>query len=583
MKRRYLMTGLLLFVIALAGCECSHQWTDADCLSPQICTKCQTVGEGALGHQWIAADCTQAETCSRCGATQGDPLGHSYGNWMLEEEQMSHICSACGFEEVTAIDRELYLETLLPGHWDFLGMYEDDAFISAEKVDFHQLHFYIDADGTVTFTIPGSGTRQGSWRFDSYQQEDGADSYYFTLTSSEETYDMCLRHNPDGKLEQPEKELVMLSKRQILMFSQYDSLDSGLVGDWGISMSQWGLATGNTSHWLTFQADRTVSGWLNGTVEGSWHIAPVYSTNWRTPSSYKIVIENNAAEKSPVLLKGTLTTSKNDGLRIQTDGVWETFCGIDEGTLEAVKLATQVHLGTWTSATIMSPGGQEKATTEYSVTFHNDNTFTANLGKEIKGNWAFREFTEPNQPGDNKTRIYRYFMYAKGIQEKIYCEVDARLEEPVFVIYQCPLLEDSQVNFEKFTEEEAAYQSQGATYLIGNWTSFSYRVINDADYSLSPESISTEDYSVTFRKDGTFTAKLDQEMTGTWEYSRLEKDDDDSGGSGYLWYYALTFDETNQFEWVYVRPGDNPDIFIYVPHPDDQNCRISYEFRKDTP
>lgn len=102
-------------LLCLSGCGCQHEWKDATCTEPKICTKCGeeegaplghvTAGNActgtdkcsicgavvpAAGHIWTDATCTQPKTCQRCGAVEGEPLGHSYVNG---------ACSRCG--EVT--------------------------------------------------------------------------------------------------------------------------------------------------------------------------------------------------------------------------------------------------------------------------------------------------------------------------------------------------------------------------------------------------------------------------------------------------------------------------------------------------
>lgn len=90
-KMRVLL--LLLGCLLLTGCSCKHEWTTADCVNPETCTKCgETAGE-ALGHNWVEATCTTVRTCSRCGRTEGDPLGHAWVEAACTEPK---TCSACG-------------------------------------------------------------------------------------------------------------------------------------------------------------------------------------------------------------------------------------------------------------------------------------------------------------------------------------------------------------------------------------------------------------------------------------------------------------------------------------------------------
>ena len=53
---------------------CEHEWTDADCVTPKFCSKCDESEGEALGHNWNAATRKFPKTCSRCGATEGKCL-----------------------------------------------------------------------------------------------------------------------------------------------------------------------------------------------------------------------------------------------------------------------------------------------------------------------------------------------------------------------------------------------------------------------------------------------------------------------------------------------------------------------------
>ena len=121
-------------------------------MNPAVCTKCSETGAEALGHNWAAATCGSPETCLRCGAQQGDALGHSYGDWSFEEDQMTHTCSVCAFEETAEIDRELYLETLLSGYWDFYASVDGEETQLAMDLVFADLSLSFGDDHSVTFT-----------------------------------------------------------------------------------------------------------------------------------------------------------------------------------------------------------------------------------------------------------------------------------------------------------------------------------------------------------------------------------------------------------------------------------------------
>ncbi len=90
----FILAALCVFV--LTGCQCEHEFLDADCLSPKTCELCgETEGE-ALGHDWQDASCIVPQTCSRCGLTEGETTDHS---WQDASCTAPKTCSVCALTE----------------------------------------------------------------------------------------------------------------------------------------------------------------------------------------------------------------------------------------------------------------------------------------------------------------------------------------------------------------------------------------------------------------------------------------------------------------------------------------------------
>ena len=94
-KKQLFSLTLLLVVtlLTLTGCECEHDWLDATCTQPQICTLCGETQGSARNHNWLTATCTDPMTCSRCKITQGSPLAHK---WVAATCETPKSCSDCG-------------------------------------------------------------------------------------------------------------------------------------------------------------------------------------------------------------------------------------------------------------------------------------------------------------------------------------------------------------------------------------------------------------------------------------------------------------------------------------------------------
>lgn len=118
MKKALLIFLSLSILLLLSGCCLSHEWVEADCITPKICTKCgETEGE-ALGHQWKDATCTDAKACAVCAVTEGEPLGHSFEkeeirnpDYVAATATFVQTCSGCGKQT----ERAGKLESIISG------------------------------------------------------------------------------------------------------------------------------------------------------------------------------------------------------------------------------------------------------------------------------------------------------------------------------------------------------------------------------------------------------------------------------------------------------------------------------------
>jgi len=88
-------------------------------------------------------------------------------------------------------------------------------------------------------------------------------------------------------------------------------------------------------------------------------------------------------------------------------------------------------------------------------------------------------------------------------------------------------------------DTEAA-QAEGREKLLGTWNS--QAVGNFVYDGMKYTEQLNNSYSVTFREDGTFTARLDKEHTGIWKYTKVIND----GGGGFNYYYELTYDDGSE-------------------------------------
>ena len=101
--KRYFSALLLLMlcIFIFTGCQCSHEWTAADCVAPKTCTKCEATEGEALGHNWAEATCAMPKTCNVCGLTEGDVADHV---WTEVSCAAPKTCEGCGLTEGEALE-----------------------------------------------------------------------------------------------------------------------------------------------------------------------------------------------------------------------------------------------------------------------------------------------------------------------------------------------------------------------------------------------------------------------------------------------------------------------------------------------
>ena len=153
MKKTWILLTALVCALLLCGCQCSHVWAQATCLTPKTCSECgETEGE-ALGHSWAEATCAAPKTCKNCGETEGEALAHTWIDANFQTAKTCTVCSATEGEPLTA--------------------------------DFESLGIVVDVEGTgipCTFTIDGKEftARVDSWETLTAAEAVDAIRNYFT-------------------------------------------------------------------------------------------------------------------------------------------------------------------------------------------------------------------------------------------------------------------------------------------------------------------------------------------------------------------------------------------------------------------
>lgn len=545
MKKKLLILSLFILCLCiLAGCECKHEWIDADCLTAKTCSKCEITEGEALGHSFAPATCEAPETCTRCGVTQGEVLPHSFGEWIIGENEMTHICEACGASEAAELDREICLQQFLSGHWDLSGMVDNGQSYSAYSFKDDFLYYFSASKDSSAVLYNGEQEMRCTWAFDSYNEIEGIPFYYFILTFEDQLQISGFLADPQGENElyffTGENSYILLEKNQLVA--------SAMEGIWA-------AAENGRVYTLTLNADRSFTGNLGSNVSGIWHLRPLY-TSYGNRTCYVLLSytrDGEAYTESVYLGFGSedMGVSLEEyiknyelsfGIRLDEDA-YANFRHMSEEDLtvleDAVTDGPLKISGTWTSSSVStydynSSTSDNRNVTDYTITFAEDGTFTAALDQERTGTWEFRGVSM-----SYGTVYYSYNLKFDGVSEDVYTSLyDGNLH-----FSKSTQSSSTTIYFCQMTEEEAAAQEaamrEGITELIGSWTSL---YILEHDYDAGTSAYKNEmDYSITFSGDGTFTAALDQNRTGTWEFADWDVYEDEYNKSTSYTFY-LRFD-----------------------------------------
>lgn len=98
MKLRHMVMALTLALVLLltVACACEHDWQEASCTTPRLCTLCGEIEGAPAGHKWSEATCSEQSKCTVCGITTGATLPHT---WQEATCTSAKTCTVCGATE----------------------------------------------------------------------------------------------------------------------------------------------------------------------------------------------------------------------------------------------------------------------------------------------------------------------------------------------------------------------------------------------------------------------------------------------------------------------------------------------------
>lgn len=164
MKRRFWILALVLVcVLALTGCQCEHEWKDANCTDAKTCEKCGETEGAPLGHSWMAATCEKAKTCENCGATEGEALGHT---WVDATKEAPKTCSTCNATEGDPLIDERFVSADCE---PLFGSWSCETTFTAEEMGLEGVDLSVTSYTAMTFTEKGELIEKTEYEETSYK------------------------------------------------------------------------------------------------------------------------------------------------------------------------------------------------------------------------------------------------------------------------------------------------------------------------------------------------------------------------------------------------------------------------------
>ncbi len=280
MKRFTCLTLSLLMLLSMAGCA-----------SPAPC-----------GHQWQQASCTAPETCALCGESTGDVLPHSYGAWQPDGEEMFRSCTLCSTEERAPAEHELILNSLLQGVWDLASVGIGDTVLDAYSTQDEDIaaifvrffgepsekyvcnaEYVSNGVHPIPIEYVSNGVTVTEYevvKFLAWEQDGENCIYSFALGDRSILSGENIWFAMHFRLVlTPGKEPVLICESSYEgvdykeVFTRNDELAAFAEGEWCAVYPGWDDY--DASFRLTLNADRTVTGNIDGQLRGAWSVRPL--------------------------------------------------------------------------------------------------------------------------------------------------------------------------------------------------------------------------------------------------------------------------------------------------------------------
>lgn len=558
MKKTMLVLLALVLVLALLGCECDHEWAEADCVNAAVCANCQETGAAALGHTFSAATCDAPEICTRCGETRGEALGHSFGQWSFGDTEQVRTCETCGAEERQEIDREAHMLHLLAGRWEYYCITMEGREISAIQWPMFS-YAQMEENGTFRYVM-GLVSQDMTVEFTRYDEAEKCfygnvitpDGDLSPMTLELREQGNILRTNAGGSME--------------ILYCKYEKTWDRLPGTWG------GMTNGTVCY-VTLNPDGTFEGDLGGPCSGQWLRMPGKEDGARANGGCMLYFEKDG--KMMTVLGEWLDYGAARGEAPNVDVQLILFSGNSTDTMGISRMtadevdalygmkeeAGKMILGSWKSKNVYAFDGTNHTPyifLDRELTIREDGTFTLVLDEKTEGTWIF---DQASGSGDRVSYSYR-FIYPNAPKDLATVTYSAWSGELNFLYNDGKY--SHYIGFENLTQEQREYFLKGPDRLPGTYVSEKV-VFTDKGTGEEIETVETG-YTITISEDGTYTAELNEPIADQWFFWDLAPE----GGHTYAFRV-----KGSQYESRLTEEG----VLIFMHRIDGKFCNIYFRLK----
>ncbi len=630
MKKLVSLVLIIVMVFSIAGCGCSHTWSEADCTNAAVCTKCGESGSQALGHDWPEAGCESAASCRRCGEIK-EALPH---NWLSEDCESPLVCTLCGETRGEA-----------PGHeYSFSGtdggMYKVECSVCGESKT-------MDRDEYISFCVSGCWTAiYGEELITLDISEDGSFTAdfgkgYWGFGRIEDTGRVrlefvCVPEEKEKSSYKLQAELVSVDEIslttvynpeifplevQSLMFKKLSEAMRALVEEYAAKgvyreiigelnsvscrVINWESDEENTiadtSVSLVLNEDGSFSGNIMGPVSGTWR--PEVQRIFQDSLYFRCYLICDGAEGPyPELDYHIYLTGASSVLRslsIDEGGISYIYdiqkLSAEEAAAvnETINDSDELILGEWQSSGyhFSDPNAGEYSSgidSTVNIKLNEDGSFTGQLdGAAFSGSWensytgvhdeVYRHYDlsfDPSGPEEllsaRCTVIFSSDPDTGNYNVSFSCHVDDEEKSTVYSLRKA----DGDAAVPGEPEQAAAAASLSDEYIIGSWNSVSCQRNNFASGEIKMQADTS--VKLVLEADGSFSGELNGPVSGIWQKGQTLQHGDSTEQM-----YMLQFSGSSQTDTISViSSGTSPEqIYVNFYH-NDGNESFNYTMQQ---